>query len=133
LREDGVLRELVRESNGIYCLAARSDLLAERPERRQRAHRLRRRARRVARVLRYVPFVRGLLLTGSTAADDAAEEADVDMLVIVAPRRLANVFVLLGSASRLLGRRLFCPNYYVSEDHLVMGPRTLYVAHEIVQ
>ena len=53
-----------------------------------------------------VPFVRGVVLTGSAAAGSAGKKADADLLVIVARGRIATVFLLLGSLSRLTGRRL---------------------------
>src|SRR6185436_13123730 len=34
---------------------------------------------------------------------------------------------------RLVGRRVFCPNYYVSEERLEMAPGTIYVARELAQ
>jgi hypothetical protein len=77
--------------------------------------------------------VRGLLLTGSTAADDAGPEADVDLLVLVRHGRLSIVFTLLGGLSRLLSRRLSCPNYYLSEAHLTLHGRDPYRARELVQ
>jgi len=80
-----------------------------------------------------VPFVRGLVLTGSAAAGDAGEDADVDLLVIVEPGRLGTAFALLGTASRLLGRRLFCPNYYVATDDVAIPPGGVYVARELDQ
>ncbi len=82
LRDDPVLRRLVVERDGLHCLVGRTPLLSERPERILRAERLQRRAHRVARVLRHAPFVNGLVLTGSTSADDAPRRADVDLLVI---------------------------------------------------
>jgi predicted nucleotidyltransferase len=129
LRDD----PLVAEERGLYCLAGREELLARRPERMRNAAGLERRARRVVRVLRHFPFVRGLALTGSAAAGDAGREDDVDLLVTVAEGRLGTAFVLLGSLSRLLGRRLFCPNYYVCEDRLGLGPSNLYLARELAQ
>jgi ubiquinone/menaquinone biosynthesis C-methylase UbiE len=87
----------------------------------------------VARILRHFPFVRGLALTGSAAAGDAGADDDVDLLVTVAEGRLGTVFVLLGSLSRLLGRRLFCPNYYACEGRLDLGPANLYLARELAQ
>ena len=129
LRED----RLVVEDGGLYCLAGREELLKRRPARMRHAARLERRARRVARVLRHFPFVRGLALTGSAAAGDAGEQDDVDLLVTVAEDRLGTVFLLLASLSRLLGRRLFCPNYYVCEDRLGLGPANLYLARELAQ
>ena len=131
--QERTLRAVVAERDGMYCLSERPGLLAERRARIARARRLRARARRVARLLRHVPFVRGLLLTGSVAADNARAGADVDILVIVARERLGLVFLVLGSASRLVGRRMFCPNYYLCEGHLEVGPRTLYVAREVAQ
>ena len=133
LREDHVLSEVVHEHEGLYYLSDRPALPGQRPERTRRAARLQRRARRVARVMRHVPFVRGLALTGSLAAGDARDGADVDLLVIVAPGRLATAFAMLAPVSRALGRRLFCPNYYLCADHLAMPAGSLYVARELVQ
>src|SRR5207244_8530405 len=99
----------------------------------RRSLRLERRARRVARVLRHVPFVRGLVLTGSVSADDASEHADIDLLIIVAQDRLGTAFLVLGPTSRLLGRRLFCPNWYVREGCLDIVPRSPYIAREFAQ
>ena len=128
------LRGALSESRGLYCLAGREMLVHERPHRRRRALKLRRRARLVARLVQHVPFVRGLVLTGSVAAEDARPGADVDLLVIVAQGRMCAVFTLLGSVSRLMSRRLFCPNHYISEERLeITGRRDLYVAREVAQ
>src|SRR2546423_7864717 len=124
---------LVATREGLYCLAGREELLARRPERIRNAARLERRARRVTRLLRHFPFVRGLALTGSAAAGDAGADDDVDLLVTVAEGRLGTVFVLLGSLSKLLGRRLFCPNYYACEGRLGLDSANLYLARELAQ
>jgi predicted nucleotidyltransferase len=124
---------LVVERDGLYCLAGREELLARRPERMRRAAHLERRARRVARVLGGFPFVRGLALTGTAAAGDAGPDDDVDLLVTVADGRLGTVFLLLGPLSRLVGRKVFCPNYYVCEGRLDLGPGSLYLARELAQ
>src|SRR5256714_10750624 len=124
---------LVATRDGLFCLAGREELLARRPERIRNAASLERRARRVTRLLRHFPFVRGLALTGSAAAGDAGADDDVDLLVTVAEGRLGTVFVLLGPLSRLLGRRLFCPNYYACEGRLGLDPANLYLARELAQ
>jgi predicted nucleotidyltransferase len=133
LNDDPLLRSAVVEHGGLFCLAGREELLARRPARLERALRLRRRADRVVRVLRHVPFVRGLALTGSAAAGDAGEDADVDLLVIVERERLGTVFLFFGTASRILGRRLFCPNYYVALQDVALTPAGVYVARELEQ
>jgi hypothetical protein len=133
LRDDPALRQVVLEADGLFCLSDRPVLLAERPERTRRARRLQRRAARVAGVIRHLPFVRGVALTGSLAADDAPEGADTDLLIVVADGRLGTVFLLLATTSRLLGRELFCPNYYLCESHLRLPPGDVYIAHELAQ
>lgn len=133
LQDDPALRRLVVGRGGFYCFEDRPDLLSQRLERARRARRLDRRGHRVARFLRHVPFVRGVALTGSAAAGDADRDGDVDLLVTVARGRLGTAFLLLGSASRLVGRKLFCPNYYLCEDRLDLGPARLYLARELAQ
>jgi predicted nucleotidyltransferase len=133
LRDDPALSRLVVGGHDFYCFDDRPQLLARRPERVRRARRLERRASRVARFLRHVPFVRGVALTGSAAAGDADRHDDVDMLVIVAAGRLGTAFLFLAPISRLAGRRLFCPNYYISEAALGLHPSTVYFARELAQ
>jgi predicted nucleotidyltransferase len=134
LTDDPLVREAVeRGRSGAFVLPGRSDLAAAYPDRVRRAARLRGRAVRVARVLRHTPFVRGILLTGSVAADDAPADADVDLLVVVAEGRIGTVFVLLGTASRLVGRHWFCPNFYLAESRLPLRPSSVYVGRELGQ
>lgn len=133
LLDDLVRSGVIVERDGLYCLSDRTELLGRRPGRMARGRTLRRRALRVARLIRKAPFVRGLLLTGSAAASDAGPDADVDLLVVVAPERLGIAFLLLGSASRLLGRRVLCPNYYVCEGQLDLPTGSLYLAREAAQ
>jgi predicted nucleotidyltransferase len=133
LREELERHPAVAGRDSLYALVDRGHLIDERPARMARARALQRRGRRVARVLRHLPFVRMLALTGSLAADDARGTADVDLMVIAAPGRLATTFLLMGPASSLLRRRLFCPNYYLSEDRLEIEPANRYVAQELAQ
>jgi predicted nucleotidyltransferase len=133
LHDDPLLRRMVIERDGLYCFRDRPTLPDGRHDRIQRAQALRRRGRRAARILRHVPFIRGLALTGSVAADDASAEADVDLLVRAAPNRIATVFLLLGAAARLLRRRYFCPNYYASPGSLGGTPPNIYLARERAQ
>jgi predicted nucleotidyltransferase len=133
LRRELSLHPAVEGREGLYTLAGRGHLIDQRPDRIARARALQRRSRRVARVLRHLPFVRALVLTGSLAADDAREAADVDLMIVVSSGRLATAFLLMGPASTILRRRLFCPNYYLSEDQMALAPANRYVARELVQ
>jgi hypothetical protein len=131
--ENPALDRLVVRGTGAYALSDRPHLLLEHAARRERAGALERRGRRVSSALRHVPFVRGIALTGSAAAGNATDGADVDLLVLVDGRRLGTVFLLLGSVSRLLGRRLFCPNAYIAPSAASYDERNPYVAREIAQ
>lgn len=133
LAEDGPMRAALSSGDGLWCLRGREPLLRQRPERRRRAVRLRNRGERVAAALGRIPFVRGLLLTGSAAAENAESGADLDLLVLVEPGRIATVFTILGAGSRLLGRDLFCPNHYLTTDALSIDRHDIYVARELAQ
>jgi predicted nucleotidyltransferase len=133
LADDPVLRTIVVERDGTIALRGRSEVFATGADRAGQVEHLRRRARRVARVLCHTPFVRGISLTGSVAAGDARDDSDVDMLLVVAPGRLGTVFALLGTVSRIVGRRVFCPNFYLSENNLTIRSQSIYVAREVAQ
>lgn len=128
-----VLRQVIAVREGLCFLAGREALGERRSARRERARQLRLRARKVATWLQHAPFVRGILLTGSAAAEDAGERADVDLLLIVGTGRVACTFVMLAGLSRLLSRSILCPNYYLSEAHLVLARRDQYSARELAQ
>lgn len=131
--EDARLSEVLVEGDEAVALRPRNELLELHSARIDHAEKLTRRAMRVASVVRHVPFVRGIALTGSVAAGSADHDADVDLLVIVADDRIGTVFAILGPASRLLGRRLFCPNLYLAESRLAIDPTTPYVERELAQ
>ena len=131
---DQLLAEGVLVERGdALCLTGREELLESFPRRRARAATLERRAERLARWLRHLPYVRGLSLTGSTAAGLAPAGADIDLLVIVDSERLATVWLLLGGFATLTRRAFFCPNYYLCEGALEVQRRTHFVAREVVQ
>ena len=132
LASPSIGRTIVRTDEYV-TLAGREELVERRRKTRARALRLRRRAERTSLVLGMVPFVRGIILTGSVAAEAATEDADIDLMIIVAPSRLAFVFLVLGGFSRLTRRCFYCPNYYISEDHLLIERQNLFIAREIAQ
>ena len=124
---------IVSHRDGFYFMVGRDELVDVRRASMARATMLRKRANRIARWIQMVPFIRGIVLTGSVSVNDADKDADIDLLLIVARRRLSLGFFLLGSVSRVTARCFFCPNYYLSEDHLEIQRRDFYVAREITQ
>lgn len=131
--DEFVERGLLHVTDGYVHLPGREELARARPAHRARANRLRGRAQNVARCLRHLPFVRGIHLTGSVAADHAAADADVDFLIVVRDGRLGLAFLQFGILARLLSRQVCCPNYYLSESALEIPQHSVYVAREIAQ
>lgn len=129
---DTGLGSLISEGSGYWTLAGRTALAQMRPERIARAESLREGVERIAHWLQRFPFVRGLVLTGSVAAEDARSDADADLLVLVEPGRIATVFIVFATLSRLTRGRLFCPNFYLSMDSLSFDPSSQYIAREVL-
>lgn len=92
------------------------------------------RARRAAGLLARIPFVRGVLITGSLSKQSADPGSDIDFLLLVEPGRVWTVKLALQSFRRVmpeLVRESLCTNYILSTDNLVIPRRTLYTAVEL--
>lgn len=127
------ISKFFHHESGYYQLRQRENIVSSRADAMTRARKLSERATRTARWIQLLPYVRGIVLTGSVAAADADSEADIDFLIIAAESKIPLVFFVLGGLSRLTVRKLFCPNYYLSESHLSISRRDFYVAREISQ
>ena len=89
-------------------------------------------ARARARLIGLTPFVRGLMVTGSLSHDCFSQDADIDYLVLVAPRRIFTVFAVLGTVQRLTSVQTLCPNYYLATDRLALPERDYFIAREVL-
>lgn len=133
IREDNTFCRIVASRDDLYFLRGREELVELRAERREASKEAWRLARRVVGFIRYVPFIEGILVTGSVAVDNARRKDDIDFLVITSAGRLWSVFAVLGVLQRIFSRRFLCPNYYLTLDHLHLARVSYYVAREAVQ
>jgi hypothetical protein len=133
LKEDDTFNKLAASDEGYYFLRGQDNLVAIRKKRKMHSEKAWERARRVVKYVKYVPFIRGILVTGSLAVDNVRKEDDLDFLVFVRERRLWFVFFVLGMLQRIFSRRYLCPNYYISDAHLALPRRSLYMARETIQ
>jgi hypothetical protein len=121
---------------GPYVVAPeRTELAAIRRSRRERARQLWPVARRFGALLGNVPFVRLVAVTGSLAADNPGEGADLDYLIVTVPGRLWLARAMAIGVARLArptGARV-CPNYLLSTRVLELDYRDLFTAHELLQ
>ena len=136
--EDLIGEKVVVEENGFFALYGRQELF----EKRYRAYpiyfaRIFKTAR-VVKILRYVPFVRGIAVSGSLAGMYSNEQSDIDFLVIVRKNRIWLARLFLSAVTQALGVRRhgenisnrICLNHYVAEDCILENDRTTYSAVE---
>lgn len=91
-------------------------------------------ATRAARVLAGFPWVRGVLVTGALSKQSAVEGGDVDFLLLCAPGSVWTTKSTLHVLRRMLpeaARNLFCTNYLLDLDHLLIDDRNAYTAMEL--
>jgi hypothetical protein len=92
-------------------------------------------ARRAAAVLARFPFVRAVLVTGGLSKGSAADDSDVDFLLVVEPGRVWLTKTMLQVVRKGLPRPIrecLCTNYLVAADHLLLDDRNAYTAIELV-
>ncbi|MHC4945457.1 MAG: hypothetical protein ACYTG7_20790 [Planctomycetota bacterium] len=133
LKENEDFKKLASCEEGYYFLTGQDHLVEIRKKRKIQSEKAWKTARRVVKYIKYVPFIRGILVTGSLAVNNVRKEDDLDFLVFVRANRLWFVFFILGMLQRIFSRRFLCPNYYISEAHLALPRRSLYVARETIQ
>jgi hypothetical protein len=111
----------------------------EREHKAARSARLWSQALRYGRVVASLPWVRLVAVTGSLAVGAAADDADIDLLIVAADGRLwltrAMAIGVGKIATRVPSTRgvRLCPNYLLTTSALDLPERDLYTAHELAQ
>lgn len=120
---------------GYVTLRGRAGLRDERERRAARARLLWPRARAFGAAISRLPFVRMVAVSGSLAAENPDEAADLDYLVVAEPGRLWLVRALSVALVRLARRARvhLCPNYLLTTRALALDHRDLFTAHELLQ
>ncbi len=124
--------QIARE-DGLICLRGRESTVAIRHARTRAAADRWDRAERFARAAARIPFLEMIAVCGSQAMDHGGVEADIDLFLITAPRRLWLVQFAAMVLRRLIPGAHFCPNYLLTVDRLEVEPKNLYTAREAAQ
>ncbi|MDP2647757.1 MAG: hypothetical protein Q8P35_00725 [Candidatus Yanofskybacteria bacterium] len=131
------------ERNGYFFLSEdRSGNYEKRIDREKLSARKWQKLMRVARWFPLVPYVRGILVSGSMAINNSHGESDFDILVITKAGRLYTCRILLSFLTALFGVRRtkddkiapdkFCFNHYLTDANLFIPSESLYNAQTYV-
>ncbi len=125
---------LVEEASGFVFRSGKIADIRRRRERAAHAERLWPAAMAAARILARVPFVRGVLLTGGLAKQSSEPGGDADFLLLIEPGCVWSTKSALQVVRRALPeslRRLFCTNYLLSTDALLLDDQDVFTAFEL--
>ncbi|HVZ11377.1 MAG TPA: hypothetical protein VG941_03135 [Candidatus Paceibacterota bacterium] len=136
--ENLVRSEDICEANGLYALAGRMNIAAERLRREKIAAQKWRTFLRRARWLRICPWIEGFFASGSLALGNTTAESDFDILMIMKPGRLYLGRLIISAWTSLLGIRRtraerrapdkLCFNHYITADCLEIRHQSMYNA-----
>ena len=91
-------------------------------------------AQKASLVLAQLPFVRGVLITGSLSKSSTTLDGDVDFLLLCAPGRVWSLKTITHLGRRPMPnalRELFCTNYILATDAMHLESRNLFTAIEL--
>lgn len=136
----------ISSTNGFYHLTQNPGAVLKRLMRRRISARKLEIAKRAARFISLVPTVKMVAITGALAMENAADESDIDLMIVTKEgtlwtSRLLAYFVLriMNYTVRKPGDKnqkdKLCLNMWLDESDLAWHPkkRNLYTAHEIAQ
>lgn len=135
LTSSRLISNLICSTNGYYTFADHSFLVDIRLEKSKLAQEKWSQLLKYTRILSLIPFVRMVAVTGTLAMDIATLNSDIDLFVVAERNKVWTCrafFVILVYLLKLFDIHL-CPNYVISEQHIIFEDRNMYVAHEITQ
>ena len=124
----------IARSGRYFTLVGRESAVDTRRARAATAAAYWRRAVRYGHAISNLPFVRMVAVTGALAMDNLSDD-DIDYLIITEPGRLWLCRAMIVGLVRVAALRgtVLCPNYFLSEQALVLTERNLFTAHEVTQ
>ncbi|MDO8240770.1 MAG: hypothetical protein Q7T51_02245 [Candidatus Moranbacteria bacterium] len=136
--ENEKLQKFTEEFQGYYFLRGRRDLVEQRIERNKIAEQKFRIVRGVVFWLRFVPFVRGVAVTGRLAMKNTERASDLDFLVVLKKGKIFTGRTLVTLVVHLLGRRRYgqkikdrvCLNYFITSKSLEINLKDVFSASE---
>ena len=121
--------------NNFYSIRNDIELINRREKGNKLAAHQIKKAIKVARLLSWLPYVRGIAISGSLSKNFADENSDLDFFIITAANRLWIVRILYSFlykvASVLRIKEWFCLNYFIDELELEVKEHNIFTAVEL--
>ena len=133
--ESRALSELVSTRDDCWFLRGKDHLAPRRLRFTKHSTALWPRARRIAKLVEQTGLAISGMITGSLAAENADEHADIDFLFIYPHARTWTSYAWMRMIAKLplAGLQDLCPNYVLSRDQLEIRPQNLFTAWEIAK
>ncbi|HEU4471333.1 MAG TPA: nucleotidyltransferase domain-containing protein [Flavisolibacter sp.] len=120
----------------LYSLQNDYARISRRLQANSQARVLLKKAEKIAGFLSAFPFVRGVAVSGSLSKNFADKDSDIDFFIITVANRLwiARTFMHLFKKLTFITRQqdLFCMNYFIDEEQLLIRENNIYTATEVV-
>lgn len=122
--------------NGFYSIRNDPGLAARRRKGNELAIAHIKKSIRIAHYLYWIPFVKGIAISGSLSKNYADENSDFDFFIITAANRLWIVrffyTILFKMATLFRVRHWFCLNYFIDESGLEIAEHNIFTAVELI-
>jgi hypothetical protein len=127
---------VLQEYNNYYFLDSEDNIIvSKRTDDEHRAKRMMKAARLVSLLLKQFPFTRAVFVTGSLSKNVAAEDSDIDFMIVTAKDRLwicKTAMTLFRKIFLLGSHKYFCTNYFVAENDVAVPDHNIYAALEVL-
>ena len=136
LLESKELKRFIESKNGFYFLKGREKLIKQRIKKQKITEQKWKIAKRIIWIMQSIPFLKGVIISGSIAMGNAKKESDIDVLIITSKNRIWTTRAITTLLLHLLKRRRhnnltkdrICLNHYITEKSLNIIHRSLYNA-----
>lgn len=133
------LAKKVEQKNGMFYLKECDSFVKERSVANKLSITKLRKLKKWACLFGFIPYVRGVFLTGTLAMKNAKLNSDWDILMVLAKKRIWLGRLFLGVVLQLIGKRRhgkkvkerFCLNHYITENGLILEEQNEFSANFI--
>ncbi|MDP3057465.1 MAG: hypothetical protein Q8N37_03020 [bacterium] len=133
-----ILKKTIEQKNGFYFLRGRKEMIKQRIQSKKLTDQKFKRSKWILKFISYLPFIRLIMISGSTAIGNPQKESDIDLLIVAkygriwTARAALTFFTLLFGVYRHTGKteNRLCLNHYITDRSLGIDFGNLYKAEE---